>query len=103
MDTATEQDKKKIATNILYLVIMGEIDGLALAILNNPRYSNLFSDYEIQELKKEAIPEQLEIPKLLITGEWDDEDELFHKISKSFKSQILLFKVQLWDLLLLFR
>ena len=49
---------------------MGEVEGLAAAILDDVNYTSLFDANELQEIKKEASPEDLDIPNLLINDDW---------------------------------
>ncbi|XP_014221962.1 integrator complex subunit 8 [Trichogramma pretiosum] len=72
IDKLTETTRTRVNQHFIYLIIISEIKGLASEILKRPKYSKLFNDEELEEIKKEAIPEELEIPKLLLTGKWDD-------------------------------
>lgn len=49
---------------------MGQIGGLATKILDNFRYASLFTGHELEEIKKEAIPDELDIPNLLLNNDW---------------------------------
>lgn len=49
---------------------MGDIEGLAEKISNDSNYSSLYSETELQEIKKEASPENLDIPNLLLNDDW---------------------------------
>ncbi|XP_023245256.1 integrator complex subunit 8 isoform X2 [Copidosoma floridanum] len=73
LDKATDLDKQRIARYLLYLVIMGEIDGLASAILAKPKYVSLFNEKELMEIKKESLPTELDIPSILLSDDWDIE------------------------------
>ncbi|XP_031784985.1 integrator complex subunit 8 isoform X1 [Nasonia vitripennis] len=70
LEKSSALDKQRIARHLLYLVIMGDIDGLASRILNDPVYSNLFEASELQEIKKQSLSENLDIPNLLLNDDW---------------------------------
>lgn len=70
IEKISSTDKQRIARYLLYLIITGDIDGLARRILNDPIYCNLFNETELQEIRKEASLEDLDIPNLLLKDEW---------------------------------
>lgn len=63
-------DKQRIARHFLYLIIMGDIEGLSRRILNDPTYFSLFNETELQEIRRESEPEDLNIPNLLLNDDW---------------------------------
>lgn len=70
MEKASLVDKQRIARYLLYLIFVGEVDGLANKILNDKRYSSLFSVDEIQEIRRALSTEDLDIPNLLLDNDW---------------------------------
>ena len=70
MGCASDIDRKRITNYLSYLVLTGEIEGLATKILNNPKYVALFNERELDEIKKEASFNDLEIPALLLSNDW---------------------------------
>lgn len=70
LEQASQSDKRRIAQYFSYLVQLGEIEGLATRLLNNPSYSNLFNDVELNNIRKEAIPEEVVLPELLLNDDW---------------------------------
>jgi hypothetical protein len=70
LEKSSPLDKQRIVRHLLYLVLMRDIDGLANKLLTDPNYAGLFDATELQEIKKEAFPEDLEIPNLLLNNDW---------------------------------
>ncbi|XP_046611926.1 integrator complex subunit 8 isoform X1 [Neodiprion virginianus] len=70
IDKVTELDKRRISRFLLYLVLSGEIDGLASQLLEDANLRSLFNEEELEEVKREAEQNDLEIPDLLTNNEW---------------------------------
>lgn len=70
LDDVSESDRKRIAQYLLYLNLTAEVEGLANKILHSPKYVNLFNERELDEIKKEASFNDLEIPTMLLTNDW---------------------------------
>ncbi|KAJ8673706.1 hypothetical protein QAD02_004968 [Eretmocerus hayati] len=71
LEKGPSADRQRIARYLLYLVIMGDVPGLASAILGSSNLKSLFSADELQEIQREAVPEDLDIPNLLLNNDWD--------------------------------
>ncbi|XP_012271217.1 integrator complex subunit 8 isoform X2 [Orussus abietinus] len=70
LEKVTEEDKTRISRYLLYLVLMGDIEGLASKILSDPKLVSLFDEEELQELKKKAAPAECDLPELLTNNDW---------------------------------
>ncbi|XP_012265327.2 integrator complex subunit 8 [Athalia rosae] len=70
VERATEIDKKQISRFLLYLVLSGDIDGLASKILEDVNFRGLFNENELLEVMREAEQKGVEIPDLLMDNEW---------------------------------
>ncbi|OAD62741.1 Integrator complex subunit 8 [Eufriesea mexicana] len=63
-------DNKRISRYLLYLVHTSNIDGFASKILSDPLYIALFNEAELDEIRKSASVEDLELPDLLLKNDW---------------------------------
>lgn len=70
LQKSSPTDSKRIARYLLHLVIRNEITGLAKAIMDIKRYSDLFDDNERAEIEKAALSDEIKIPDLLLTDDW---------------------------------
>lgn len=70
LDKVDEGDKRRLSRYLLYLVLSQNIENLASWIMNDPKIVKLFSPEEVREIEREAQPEDLEIPPLLINNDW---------------------------------
>ncbi|XP_034174440.2 integrator complex subunit 8 [Osmia lignaria lignaria] len=70
LEKATAMDKKRISRYLLYLVHMSNTEGIASKILGDPSYIALFDEKELEEIRKSATDEELELPELLLKNDW---------------------------------
>lgn len=70
MEQATDTDKKRISRYLLYFVHTTNIYRFASKILSDPLYMALFNEEELEEIRKSATVEELEIPDLLLKNDW---------------------------------
>ncbi|XP_029033449.1 integrator complex subunit 8 isoform X4 [Osmia bicornis bicornis] len=70
LEKATATDKKRISRYLLYLVDMSNTEGIASKILGDPSYIALFDEKELEEIRKSATDEELELPELLLKNDW---------------------------------
>ena len=70
LDKTSAVDKKRISRYLLYLVHTSDIDGVASKILGDPAYIALFDETELDEIRKSATVEELELPDLLLKNDW---------------------------------
>lgn len=70
MEKATATDKRRISRYLLYLINMSNTEGIASKILGDPLYVALFDETELEEIRKSATDEELELPELLLKNDW---------------------------------
>ncbi|XP_026668358.1 integrator complex subunit 8 isoform X2 [Ceratina calcarata] len=70
LDKASVIDKQRISRYLLYLVHVSNIDGFASKLLSDPLYMTLFNAEELEEIRRSANVEELELPDLLLKNDW---------------------------------
>ncbi|XP_076239137.1 integrator complex subunit 8 [Calliopsis andreniformis] len=70
LEKTSATDKRRISRHLLYLIHTSNIDGVASKILGDPMYVALFDEKELEEIRKSAAVEELDIPDLLLKNDW---------------------------------